>query len=162
LTSSTFVSELKAIAGTHGVAPHRIEVEFTETILRLNARRAKLAIRELHTAGFTVALDDFGTGYASVSYLKEFAFDRIKLDRSMTHNVSYAPDKQKVVHGTILIAQGLSADIIAEGIESEEEAKLMRLAGCQHMQGYYFARPQSFETLRLLVPARKPRSSKSA
>jgi diguanylate cyclase (GGDEF)-like protein len=162
LTSSNFVAELKAIASKYDVAPRRIEVEFTETVLKLNARRTKHAIKELHAEGFTVALDDFGTGHASVCYLKEFAFDRIKLDRSMTHNVSFSPDRQKVVQGTILIAQGLSADIIAEGIESEEEAKLMRLAGCQHMQGYYFARPQYFETLRLLVPARKSKPAKLA
>ncbi len=162
LTSSAFVQELKQISEKHDISPRRIEVEFTEAVLKLNARRTKNAIKELHAEGFTVALDDFGTGHASVYYLQDFAFDRIKLDRSMTRNVAFSPETQKVVQGTILIAQGLSADIVAEGIETEEDAKIMRLAGCHQMQGYYFGRPQSFETLRLLVPARKIRGASSA
>ncbi len=162
LTSSSFVQELKEIAEKHDISPRRIEVEFTEAILKLNARRTKNAIKELHAEGFAVALDDFGTGHASVHYLQDFAFDRIKLDRSMTRNVAFSPEAQKVVQGTILIAQGLSADIVAEGIETEDDAKIMRLAGCQQMQGYYFGRPQSYDTLRLLVPARKVKGAKSA
>jgi diguanylate cyclase (GGDEF)-like protein len=162
LTSSSFVQDLKEIAEKHGMSPHRIEVEFTEAILKLNARRAKNAIKELHAEGFTVALDDFGTGHASVHYLQDFAFDRIKLDRSMTKNVAYSRDAQKVVQGTILIAQGLSADIVAEGIETEEDAKIMRLAGCQQMQGYYFGRPQSSDTLRFLIPPPKVKAANSA
>jgi EAL domain-containing protein (putative c-di-GMP-specific phosphodiesterase class I) len=162
LTSSSFVQDLKEIAEKRGMSPRRIEVEFTEAILKLNSRRAKNAIKELHAEGFTVALDDFGTGHASVHYLQDFAFDRIKLDRSMTKNVAFSRDAQKVVQGTILIAQGLSADIVAEGIETEEDAKIMRLAGCQQMQGYYFGRPQSSDTLRFLIPPPKVKAANSA
>lgn len=162
LTSSTFVQDLKKIAAKHDISPRRIQVEFTETILKLNARHAKKAIKQLHAEGFSVALDDFGTGHASVSYLRDFAFDTIKLDRSMTGNVAFSPETQKVVQGTILIAQGLSAEIIAEGIETEDEARMMRLAGCGQMQGFHLGRPQSFQTLRLLVPARKSKATRSA
>jgi EAL domain-containing protein (putative c-di-GMP-specific phosphodiesterase class I) len=80
----------------------------------------------------------------------------------MTRNVAFSPETQKVVQGTILIAQGLSADIVAEGIETEEDAKIMHLAGCHQMQGYHFGKPQSFETLRLLVPQRKMKGATSA
>jgi diguanylate cyclase (GGDEF)-like protein len=162
LTTTNLVQDLKQIAEKHDISPRRIEVEFTEAVLKLNARRTKKAIKELHDQGFTVALDDFGTGHASVYYLQDFAFDRIKLDRSMTRNVAFSPETQKVVQGTILIAQGLSADIVAEGIETEEDAKIMHLAGCHQMQGYYFGKPQSFETLRLLVPPRKIKGATSA
>jgi diguanylate cyclase (GGDEF)-like protein len=162
LTTTNLVQDLKQIAEKHDISPRRIEVEFTEAVLKLNARRTKKAIKELHDQGFTVALDDFGTGHASVYYLQDFAFDRIKLDRSMTRNVAFSPETQKVVQGTILIAQGLSADIVAEGIETEEDAKIMHLAGCHQMQGYHFGKPQSFETLRLLVPQRKMKGATSA
>lgn len=162
LTSSSFVRDLKKAAANHAVAPSRIEVEFTETVLKLNAQRARNAIKDLHAEGFTVALDDFGTGHASVCYLKDFGFDTIKLDRSMTSNVTFSPEAQKVVQGTILIAQGLSATITAEGIETEEEAKLMRLAGCQKMQGFHFGKPQFADALRLLIQQRRPKSARRA
>lgn len=162
LTSSTFAKDMKAVAVRHDVSPRRIQIEFTEAVLKLNARRVKTAIRELHAEGFSVALDDFGTGQSSVGHLQDFAFDTIKLDRSMTRNVAYSPEAQKVVQGTILIAQGLCAEITAEGIESEAEAKIMRLAGCRQMQGFHFGRPQTIESLRLLIPARKQKSARSA
>ena len=75
--------------------------------------------------------------------MREYGFDKIKLDQSLTRSISKNIATQQIVHGTILIAKGLSAYIIAEGIETEEEAQLMRLAGCQQLQGYYFGKPQT-------------------
>jgi len=83
--------------------------------------------------------------------LREYAFDKVKLDRSLTQAISKNIATQQVVQGTILIARGLSADIIAEGVETEEEAQLMRLAGCQQLQGYYFGKPGAADSLGNLV-----------
>ncbi|MBI2717800.1 MAG: EAL domain-containing protein [Rhizobiales bacterium] len=151
LNNHNLVPDIKRIAGENGLPLERLEVEFTETVLIKNPRRAKQVIQELQGCGVTVALDDFGTGYASVGYLREYAFDKIKLDRSLTQVIATNTATQQVVQGTVLIAKGLSADIIAEGVETEEEAQLMRLAGCQQLQGYYFGRPEAVATIGTML-----------
>ena len=136
------VSNIVRIAGATDFPLNRLEIEFTESVLIRNQQRAAEVITQLKSLGITVALDDFGTGYASVGYLRKYAFDKIKLDRSLTQSLSNSPATQLVVQGTILIAKGLSARIIAEGVETEEEARLMHLFGCQELQGFFFGKPQ--------------------
>ena len=128
-------------------------MEFTETVLIRNPKRAQAVIQDLRKAGVTVALDDFGMGNASVGYLRDYAFDKIKLDRSLTHGVLTNIEKLQIVQGTILIAKGLSAEIVAEGVETEQEAQLMQISGCHRLQGYLFGRPQP---LAELFGRRKP------
>jgi diguanylate cyclase (GGDEF)-like protein len=151
IANPQLVPDITRIAGEAGLPLHRLEVEFTESVLIRNPARAKQVIRELQGLGVTVALDDFGTGYASVGYLREYGFNKIKLDRSLTHSISTDIAAQQVVQGTILIAKGLSANIIAEGVETEEEAQLMRLSGCNQLQGFYFGRPQAATALGSLL-----------
>ena len=156
----TLVKEIKAIADELKFDLNRLEVEFTEAVLIQNPDRAKIVIDELQALGVKVALDDFGTGYASLGYLHRFAFDKIKIDRSLTQTLSRGSMTQNIVQGTVLIAKGLSADVIAEGVETEDDAKLMRLAGCELLQGYYFGKPQSAEVLNDLLNGH-PKASKS-
>ena len=143
INNPNLVADIKRIVDEHCIPLTRLDVEFTESVLIGNPRRAKQVVQELQGSGVTVALDDFGRGYASVGYLREYAFDKIKLDRSLTRSISKNIATQQIVQGTILIAKALSACIIAEGVETEEEAQLMRLAGCQQLQGYYFGKPQT-------------------
>jgi diguanylate cyclase (GGDEF)-like protein len=143
--------QVLAIAAATGMAPGRIEVEISETALMRNPHRARQMIDDLKAAGVSVALDRFGTGSASIGHLRNYGFDRIKLDRALARQVCGDPEAQQVVQGTLLIARALSAEIVAEGIESDEEARLLRLAGCRRMQGYYFFRPQSAEALAALM-----------
>ncbi len=151
IANPQLVPDITRIASEAGLPLQRLEVEFTESVLIRNPARAKQVIRELQGLGVTVALDDFGTGYASVGYLREYGFNKIKLDRSLTHSISTDIAAQQVVQGTILIARGLSANIIAEGVETEEEAQLMRLSGCNQLQGFYFGRPQAATALVSLL-----------
>lgn len=153
LNNPDFVENLRRTVLACGFDLRRLEVEFTETVLIRNTQRASEVIAALHDLGVTVSLDDFGTGFASVGYLRAFHFDKIKLDRSLTHAMLTDVQAQKVVQGTVLIAGSLSAEIIAEGVESEEEAQLMRLSGCHQLQGYYFGRPQAAAAIRSLLPA---------
>ena len=143
INNPNFVADIKRIVGEHGIPLTRLDVEFTESVLIGNPKRAKEVVHELQDSGVTVALDDFGRGYASVGYLREYAFDKIKLDRSLTRSISKNIAAQQIVHGTILIAKALSAYVVAEGVETEEETQLMRLAGCQQLQGYHFGKPQT-------------------
>ena len=147
INNPSLVYDIKRIADRYRLPLNRLEVEFTESVLIRNPKRAKQVITELQSCGVVVALDDFGTGYASVGYLREYAFDKIKLDRSLTHGITTNTATQQVVQGTILIAKGLCANVIAEGVETDEEAQLMRLAGCLQLQGYYFGKPATMEGL---------------
>lgn len=152
LNNRAYTRIVEKIVDQCGFALNRLEVEFTETVLIRNTERAREVIADLHQRGVTVALDDFGTGFASVGYLRTFHFDKIKLDRSLTKSIMTNVAAQKVVQGTVLIADGLSAEIIAEGIESEEEAQLLRLSGCHQLQGYYFGRPKPAAELHTFLP----------
>lgn len=148
------VADIEALARETDFELGRLEVELTETVLIQDPDRTKIVINAMKALGMTVALDDFGTGFASVGYLNQFAFDRIKLDRSLTQSLSRGDMTHNIVQGTVLIAKGLSADVIAEGVETEEEANLMRLAGCELLQGYYFGKPQNAAVLNDILTAR--------
>ena len=151
IDSPHLVSDIQRIAGECHFPLNRLEVEFTERVLIKNPSRAKQVIRELQSNGVAVVLDDFGTGYASVGYLREYAFNKIKLDRSLTQAVTMNTSAQQVVQGTILIAKGLSSEIIAEGVETEEDAQLMRLAGCGQLQGLFFGMPNTVDNINAML-----------
>jgi diguanylate cyclase (GGDEF)-like protein len=166
LNNPDFVRDVQRIAAQCGLPLKRLELELTESFLIHNPGRAKAVIDELRTCGISVSLDDFGTGFSSVGYLRQFAFDKVKLDRSLTNSIARDAATQRVVQGTVLIATGLSLEITAEGIESEEEAQLLRLSGCNLLQGYYFGRPQSSLRIASLLAAGgehiKPASRRAA
>jgi diguanylate cyclase (GGDEF)-like protein len=124
-----------------GLAPGRLELEVTETALLENQEAHLTTIRQLKNLGVSVALDDFGTGYSSVSYLTNFPFDKIKIDKSFTQGVLSRRDCKAVVASTLALAQGLGTVTTAEGVETEEQFEYMRGAGVDLVQGYLFGRP---------------------
>lgn len=131
----------------------RLEIELTENVLIRSKERARTFVKGLRDRGVTVSLDDFGTGYASVGYLLDYGFNRIKIDRSITQMVLSDASAQKIVQGTVLIARGLSTGITAEGIESEDQARIMHLAGCGELQGFHFGGPMpAGQIISLLNP----------
>jgi EAL domain-containing protein (putative c-di-GMP-specific phosphodiesterase class I) len=151
LNNPEFVRDVRRISRESGLPLNRLELELTESFLIHNPGRARQVIDELRACGISVSLDDFGTGFSSVGYLRQFNFDKVKLDRSLTNTISRDQATQRVVQGTVLIATGLSLDITAEGIESEEEAQLLRLSGCNQLQGFYFGAPQSSRGIASLI-----------
>ncbi len=149
---------LCALVGS-GLAPERLELEITETSL-LEDQEAHLAtLRQLKNLGITMALDDFGTGYSSVTYLTNFPFDKIKVDRTFTREVLNRRDYAAVVSSVLALAQGLGTVTTVEGIETEAQFECMRLAGADLAQGYLFGRPVPFSQLDLSdrpLPSQKP------
>jgi diguanylate cyclase (GGDEF)-like protein len=141
LNNPGFVRNSLAVLQQHGIAPNRIEFEITETSLINDTERAKQVFKALQQSGIKVALDDFGTGFSSIGYLRTFQFDRIKIDKSIINKVLTSPSELSVVQGTLLVARGLTAEVTAEGVESEEQAKVLRLAGCTEFQGYIYYKP---------------------
>lgn len=125
----------------------RLELEVTEGYLVENPERAITAITQLKKHGVTFALDDFGTGYSSIGSLRRFKFDRIKIDRSLAGDIDRESQAAALVAGAVNIAQAMSIEVTAEGVENFAQARLLKIAGCNSLQGYYFAKPMPLEEL---------------
>ncbi|PKR88082.1 bifunctional diguanylate cyclase/phosphodiesterase [Pleomorphomonas diazotrophica] len=136
-----FPDMLGTILKAAGMAPERLEIDITESFLASEPERARCSVEALHALGVSVALDDFGTGFSSVAYLRRFAFDKVKIDRSVVIDVIRDPASQSLVQAAVALAETLGAEVTAEGIEMAEEAEALKRAGCHELQGYYFGAP---------------------
>jgi diguanylate cyclase (GGDEF)-like protein len=134
-----------------GIAYNRVELEITEGTLVSDIEVAQRIFKELRAHGIQIALDDFGTGFSSIGYLRQFNFDRIKIDRSLVNKVLTGSSEQQIVQGTMLMANGLAATVTAEGVELEDQIDILRLSGCNEMQGFYFYRPMPAADLSRLL-----------
>ena len=124
-----------------GLPPQRLELEITETALIESAAECLPALHQFKSLGIAVALDDFGTGYSSLSQLALFPFDRIKIDKSFTQNLTKRTACAAIISATLTLAQTLDIATTAEGIETVEQYRLLRMAGVTSLQGYLFKRP---------------------
>lgn len=132
----TVLSALEA----SGLAPHRLVLEITESVLVQDAEAVVACLHRLKGFGVHIALDDFGTGYSSLSYLRRFPFDKIKIDRSFVREIS-DPGAAAIVRAVVGIATQLGATVTAEGVETTEHLEQVRLEGCMEVQGYLVSRP---------------------
>ena len=124
-----------------GLPANRLEVEITEGILMTNPRRAADVFTTLRGLGVRIAMDDFGTGYSSLSYLHEFKFDKLKIDRSFVKRLGEAEDATMIVRTIIGLAHNLGLSVVAEGVETREQLKILRDLQCDQIQGYLIGRP---------------------
>ena len=136
------VSDALAVSG---LAPDRLELEITESVLLDEDERAHAVLHELRRIGLRLALDDFGTGYSSLSYLPRFPFDKIKIDQSFVRGMMRRADYASIVDAVIGLASNLGMATIAEGVETEEQLQFLRRKGCAEAQGYLFGRPTPAE-----------------
>jgi diguanylate cyclase (GGDEF)-like protein len=128
-----------------GLAPGRLELEITESVLIDDFSRAVSILRRLKSLGVRIALDDFGTGYSSMSYLQAFPFDKIKIDRSFVSNLEQSAQSKVIVRGVIGLARGLGLPVVAEGVETRPQFELLARYGCDIAQGYLIGRPSSID-----------------
>jgi EAL domain-containing protein (putative c-di-GMP-specific phosphodiesterase class I) len=128
-----------------GLPPHLLELELTETVLMGVARAHSDALDRLRTTGVMIAIDDFGTGYSSLEYLRRFPVRRIKIAQVFVKELETKRDDATIVRVTIGLARELGIDVIAEGVETEAQAKLIAGWGCKEAQGFLFSRPLSVE-----------------
>jgi EAL domain-containing protein (putative c-di-GMP-specific phosphodiesterase class I) len=128
-------------ARKHGVEPHLLEVEITESDAMENADQSVVILRRLKALGIGIAIDDFGTGYSSLSYLKRFPVDKIKLDRSFVSGLPNNTEDASIARAVITMAHSLGLKVVAEGVEAEAQRGFLAAHGCDEMQGYLFARP---------------------
>ena len=124
-----------------GLAPERLELEITESVLLENELEILSVIRQLKNLGVSLALDDFGTGYSSLSCLTKFPFDKIKIDKSFTQNMAKRAECAAIVASVRALGRGLNIVTTAEGVETEQQFELLRSAGVNLVQGYLFGRP---------------------
>lgn len=127
-----------------GVPPSYIQIEITESVfLGRGSTNVETALNTLSDAGIIIALDDFGTGFASLSHLKKFPIKLIKIDRSFVSGLEFNKDDAAIVGAVIGLAHNLGMQVVAEGVETPEQARLLRSMGCTLVQGYYFHRPST-------------------
>ena len=131
---------LNAIASA-GLAPNRLELEITETLLLHDEPNTLAILRQLRELGIKISLDDFGTGYSSLAYLRKFRFDKIKIDRSFVQDMLLREDCRAIIRGVVSMARSLNITTIIEGVETKEQVEAAKADGCDDGQGYLFAKP---------------------
>ncbi|HVK99831.1 MAG TPA: EAL domain-containing protein [Dongiaceae bacterium] len=124
-----------------GVEPGQIELEVTESMLLNRLEQVVEKMRALHEMGFYIALDDFGTGYSSLSYLRSLPLHKLKIDRAFVRDIQHDRNDRAIVETIIAMARHMELDVIAEGVEDEQQFEFLQEKGCLQYQGYYFARP---------------------
>ncbi|MBP2280855.1 EAL domain-containing protein (putative c-di-GMP-specific phosphodiesterase class I) [Psychrobacter sp. PL19] len=129
----------------HNIRPQQLHVEVTESSLMRRHANVKHQLTMLKEMGIRLALDDFGTGYASLSYLQEYPFDFIKIDRSFISKIATDRTQYAIVKAILDLADALDMEVVAEGIETEQQRDLLLQMGCAYGQGYWFGRPVNAE-----------------
>jgi predicted signal transduction protein with EAL and GGDEF domain len=125
-----------------GLAPGRLELEVTESVLIKDMDRALHVLRRLKALGIRIAMDDFGTGYSSLNYLQSFPFDKLKIDRSFIQNVDHNAHSRAIVRAVVGLGHALKLPVVAEGVETEAQLNVLRTEACEQVQGYLTGRPQ--------------------
>ncbi len=140
-----------------GLPPERLELEITEGVFVQDAERGVEILGRLRETGVQIAMDDFGTGYSSLSYFRQFPFDKVKIDRSFIADMLHNSHARSIVQAIISLGRGLNLEVVAEGVETEEQLDQLRLQGCTQVQGYLISEPRpigQFEGSVLADPAR--------
>src|SRR6202012_3976170 len=145
---------LDILAAT-GFAPHRLELEITESALVRDLEAAQTVFGRLREAGVRIALDDFGTGYSSLYHLRNFKLDTIKIDRSFVEAMSKDRESDAIVRALVGLGAGLGLQVIAEGVENETQRHLLMEHGCDQAQGFYYGRALSAADAVSLLHAEK-------
>ncbi len=140
----------------HGIAPSRLEVEFTESVAMTDAVRTSRTIAALRDMGVRAAIDDFGTGYSSMAYLQTLPVSKLKIDRAFVSGVQGSSANAAICKALVELARGLGMTVVAEGAETEAEVDFLKKLGCNVFQGYYFGRPVPAEQLVEMVAAFQP------
>ncbi len=138
-----------------GLDPAFLELEITESTVMEEPDEAVKLLHDIRSLGVRIAIDDFGTGYSSLAYLKKFPVNTLKIDRSFITDLAKNTDDAAIVESIVSMAQTLNLEVVAEGVETEEQADFLWKTGCQEAQGYYFSKPLKPEDA-----ARKIRAAK--
>ena len=152
LRQPNFIRRISSILRSYEVSPTSLELEITETTLMENPERTIRLLDQLYALGLHLAIDDFGTGYSSLSALQQFPISTLKIDQSFVRHVSSNPDDATIVSTIIQMGRNLDMDVVAEGVESEDQLAFLQRLGCTYAQGLLFGDPMSSDSyLELLL-----------
>jgi diguanylate cyclase (GGDEF)-like protein/PAS domain S-box-containing protein len=149
--SKSLVPMVVSALATSGLPARRLELEITETVLMQDNAATLATLHQLRELGVRISMDDFGTGYSSLSYLRRFPFDKIKIDRSFIRDLAQRDDSRSIVRAVTGLGSSLGMVTTAEGVETEEQLKLLRAEGCTQVQGYLFSPPKPLREVAALI-----------
>ena len=155
LMKNTFIEDIKNILKAHNIAPERVEIEITESIMIDSAEKALQRINEIKAMGMKVAIDDFGTGYSSLSYLNNFPSDLLKIDKAFIDQMNMSESSKQYVAMIISIGHILHLKVISEGVESAGQVEVLKKIGCDYIQGFVWGKPMPPEEAGKLVASIK-------
>jgi EAL domain-containing protein (putative c-di-GMP-specific phosphodiesterase class I) len=163
LRNPGFIAEVRQAIGTDAHVAAGLELEITESVIMQDVKNSIASLQAIRAMGVSIAIDDFGTGFSSLSYLSRLPVDTLKIDRSFVVDMSAGPQGLALVSTIINLAHSLQLKVVAEGVETEEQLRLLRVLNCDEMQGYLFSKPvaseifqRSFLTPPVLGPAPCP------
>lgn len=156
------VATVAGALASSGLAPHRLELEVTESMLMQDSAQAARVMAGLQELGVSIALDDFGTGWSSLAYLRRFPFDELKIDRCFLSDLDADPRVEAVVTAILGLGRGLGIRVVAEGVETKEQADRLLALGCERGQGWLLGRPMPVEQARALIGAETECRTRSA
>ena len=152
LTSPQLVDDVRTALAVTGVTPEQLVLEVTESVLMENPEQVNSALTELRALGIGISVDDFGTGYSSLSHLQEFPADVLKIDKSFVDKLNVSePGASAVVASIIGLAHSLNLEVVAEGIEREDQLDRLSELGCDYAQGFLLSRPLDREQSQAFV-----------
>ena len=144
------LEQILQILNETGICPHQLELEITESTIMDNIDTAALTMRALHASGIRISIDDFGTGYSSLNHLKRFPINTVKIDRSFIRDITTDSDDAAIVGAIISMAHNMELNVIAEGVETEEQLAFLRKLHCDAIQGFLFSPPVPHQEAREL------------
>lgn len=147
----TIVDVVRSALAESGVSPRRLVLEITEGVLIDNPDEMVKRIKDLHELGVRVALDDFGSGYSNLGYLQRFPLDKIKIDQSFVAALGRSSNGGVIIQAMVALGRALGLSVLVEGVETEHQRVLLRLAGCDEMQGFLFAKPAPASAIDVLL-----------
>ena len=153
---ASIVELVRSALADSGVPPARLMLEITEGVLIDNPDEMVKRIEDLHALGVRIALDDFGSGYSNLGYLQRFPLDKLKIDRSFVTALGSSANGGVIIQAIVALGRALGLTVVVEGVETEQQRVLLRLAGCDEMQGYLFARPAPAKAIDRLLAQVKP------
>ena len=148
----SFLDSIKKILERNNTSAQHFEIEVTERTVMNKAKETVSKLVRLKQLGFKLSIDDFGTGYSSLSYLVRFPLDVLKIDRSFIQHITSLDEKQAIVDAIIQMSHRLNMQVVAEGVESAQQAALLQQLGCDYVQGYYYSKPIPMDELLELLP----------
>ena len=142
---SSFVAQVKSVLDTSGIDPGKLKLELTESLVLDNVEDSISKMTQLRALGVIFSMDDFGTGYSSLTYLKRLPIDQLKIDQSFVRDITTDQSDAAIVQTIIAMARSLELDVIAEGVETEQQIDFLKQRNCHAFQGYFFGRPVPIE-----------------